>query len=142
MIAPEMLTMIAGLTLCGLAATAYALAAIVKFRRANLALVAQLTAMSGELERLDAATSDAVRRAAEVERQCRLVGERLLLTESHTANRSFEEAIDSARRGAAPGKLSVRFGLSRGEADLVARLHGRAEVLEQGAGRPDIHLVR
>jgi hypothetical protein len=142
MIAPEMLTMIAGLTLCGLAATAYALAATWKFRRANLALVAQLTAMSGELERLDAATSDAVRRAAEVERQCRLVGERLLLTESHTANRSFEEAIDSARRGAAPGKLAVRFGLSRGEADLVARLHGRAEVLEQGAGRPDIHLVR
>jgi hypothetical protein len=142
MIASEMLSVIAGLTLCGLAATAYTLAATWKFRRANLALVAQLTSMSGELERLDAATADAVRRAAEVERQCRLVGERLLLTEAHNAKSSFEEAIDSARRGAASDKLALRFGLSRGEADLVARVHGRAQVLDQGPGRADIHFVR
>ena len=130
MIASEALTVIAGLMLFGLAATAYALAALAKFRRANLALGAQLISLGRELELLTAANSDAVRRVADLERQGRVVAERMLLAESHNANRSFEEAIDSARRGAASGKLAVRFGLSRGEADLVARLHGRAQVVE------------
>jgi hypothetical protein len=130
MIASEVLTVIAGLMLVGLAATAYALAALAKFRRANLALGAQLISMGRELELLTAANSDTVRRVADLERQGRVVAERMLLAESHNANRSFEEAIDSARRGAASGKLAVRFGLSRGEADLVARLHGRAQVVE------------
>jgi hypothetical protein len=38
---------------------------------------------------------------------------------------SFDQAIDSARRGADPVKLTQQFGLSRGEADLVMRLHGQ-----------------
>lgn len=130
MIASEVLTVIGGLMLFGLAATAYALAALAKFRRANLALAAQLISMDRELELLTAANSDIARRVADLERQGRVVAERMLLAESHNANRSFEEAIDSARRGAASGKLAVRFGLSRGEADLVARLHGRAQVVE------------
>jgi hypothetical protein len=130
MIASDLVTVIAGLMLLGFAATAYTLASLLKFRRANLALGAQLTSMGRELERLNAVNSDAVRRVADLERQGRLVAERLVLAESHTAHRGFEEAIDSARRGAASGKLAVRFGLSRGEADLVARLHGRAQVLE------------
>lgn len=40
---------------------------------------------------------------------------------------SFDQAIDAARGGADPGKLTQRFGLSRSEADLVARLHGRGK---------------
>ena len=39
----------------------------------------------------------------------------------------FDQAIDAARRGADTGKLTQQFGLSRSEADLVARLHGRSK---------------
>jgi Protein of unknown function (DUF2802) len=39
---------------------------------------------------------------------------------------SFDQAIDAARRGADTSKLTQQFGLNRSEADLVARLHGRA----------------
>jgi len=41
------------------------------------------------------------------------------------AAQALDQAIDHARRGADARRLTVEFGLSRGEADLVARMHGR-----------------
>jgi Protein of unknown function (DUF2802) len=40
----------------------------------------------------------------------------------------FDQAIDFARRGTDPGRLTQQFGLSRAEADLVTRLHGRKQI--------------
>jgi hypothetical protein len=42
------------------------------------------------------------------------------------SGRSLNNAIESARRGAAPGRLTQQFGLSRAEAELMARMHGQA----------------
>jgi hypothetical protein len=39
--------------------------------------------------------------------------------------RALNEAIESARHGSDTGRLSAQHGLSRAEAELVARLHGR-----------------
>ena len=38
---------------------------------------------------------------------------------------ALESNIAALRRGVDPGKLIQQFGLSRSEAELVARLHGR-----------------
>jgi len=53
------------------------------------------------------------------------VADRVALVELRGSAQSFDQAIDSARRGTDSGKLTQRFGLSRGEADLVTLLHGR-----------------
>jgi hypothetical protein len=53
--------------------------------------------------------------------------ERVDRLESRGTAQCFDQAIDAARRGADPGKLTQQFGLSRSEADLVARLHGRSK---------------
>src|ERR1700689_1342355 len=53
------------------------------------------------------------------------VADRVALVELRGSAQSFDQAIDSARRGTDSGKLTPRFGLSRGEADLVTLLHGR-----------------
>jgi len=53
------------------------------------------------------------------------VADRVALVELRGSAQSFDLAIDSARRGTDSGRLTQQFGLSRGEADLVKRLHGR-----------------
>jgi hypothetical protein len=65
------------------------------------------------------------RRVRRIEQEYSSVAERVDLVELRGTAQSFDQAIDSARRGADPGKLTQQFGLSRGEADLVTRLHGR-----------------
>jgi hypothetical protein len=44
--------------------------------------------------------------------------------EARAPAKALDEAVLSARRGADTRQLTQRFGLSRGEAELVARLHG------------------
>lgn len=53
------------------------------------------------------------------------MADRLRLVERRADGRSFDLAIDSARQGSEPARLAADFGLSRGEAELVARMHGR-----------------
>jgi hypothetical protein len=60
-----------------------------------------------------------------LEAELTALAERMGTLEVRGQSRAFDQAIDSARRGADPGRLTEQFGLSRGEADLVARLHGR-----------------
>jgi hypothetical protein len=54
-----------------------------------------------------------------------LVADRLEQLEIRGAAQPLDQAIDSARLGATPGTLARKFGLSRLEAELVSRLHGR-----------------
>jgi hypothetical protein len=53
------------------------------------------------------------------------VADRLEQLENRGATQPLDQAIDSARLGASPGALAQKFGLSRLEAELVTRLHGR-----------------
>jgi hypothetical protein len=66
-----------------------------------------------------------VERQQRLERQAALLSERIAGIAARAESPTLDRAIASARRGAEPGKLAAEFGLSRGEADLVARLHGR-----------------
>lgn len=97
-------------------------------RAQTLRLVEREAVIEDLRRRLDAMTALQTRTSNRLQRleaeQTRLA-ERLTLAES-SGGRRFDDAIDSARRGASVGTLIDTFGLSRGEASLIARLHGRA----------------
>jgi hypothetical protein len=91
------------------------------------ALEADLVRLRREVE---AATGISVRvgeRLRRAEAQARLAGERLGQLELRGEGRPYDQAIDLAQRGAGADNLVRNFGLSRGEADLVALLHGRRQ---------------
>jgi Protein of unknown function (DUF2802) len=107
------------------------LAAIIMSRstrrmRAHIGAVeSSLAAMRRELELMASISMKTGRRVKRIEHEYSGVSDRVELVELRGSAQSFDLAIDSARRGADPGKLSQQFGLSRSEADLVTRLHGR-----------------
>jgi Protein of unknown function (DUF2802) len=82
-------------------------------------------------ERLDFALTGTDRLAA-LEKSSRerwsQLGERLGQLELISDTRAYDDAIDSAERGAEPERLIERFGLSEGEAELVRLIHGDAGV--------------
>ena len=84
-----------------------------------------LAAMGRELEQLASISLKTVRRVKLLEQEYAGVADRVVLLELRGSAQSFDQAIDSARRGTDPGRLTQQFGLSSGEADLVTRLHGR-----------------
>ena len=93
-----------------------ALAGGIESLRAQLVLV---TAQSAEGE------VAAAQRLQRLEQAHGRMVDRLRLAERRADGRSFDLAIDSARHGSEPARLAADFGLSRGEAELVARMHGR-----------------
>jgi hypothetical protein len=84
-----------------------------------------LAAMGRELEQLASISLKTGRRVKLFEQEYAGVADRVVLLELRGSAQSFDQAIDSARRGTDPGRLTQQFGLSSGEADLVTRLHGR-----------------
>ena len=90
-----------------------------------LSVESSLAAIRRELELVASISTRTGRRLKSIEHDYSGVADRVDLVELRGTARSFDQAIDSARRGADPGKLTQQFGLSRGEADLVTRLHGR-----------------
>jgi hypothetical protein len=89
------------------------------------AVESSLAATRRELELLSSISLKTGRRVKRFEREYAGVTDRVALVELRGSTQSFDQAIDSARRGTDPGRLTEQFGLSRGEADLVTRLHGR-----------------
>lgn len=80
--------------------------------RAEVAATAGIGARVGErLRRLDQAGAQ--------------LGERLGQLEVRGDGRPYDHAIALVRDGADADRLVTHFGLSRGEADLVSRVHGR-----------------
>jgi hypothetical protein len=122
-------------TMLGLAAAALGLvsliAALAALRAAKSLKVqyrgadAALAALRRELELMTSIGVKTGRRVRRIEEECSGVAERVEQVEQRGEPRSFSQAIASARRGADSGKLAQQYGLSLGEADLVARLHGR-----------------
>jgi hypothetical protein len=92
-----------------------------------LALEAGLLSLQREIESSSSLSVRAGRRTKRIEQDFAILSDRMTALESRAESPSFDQAIDSARRGAEPDKLAQRFGLSRGEADLVTRLHGRTK---------------
>ena len=90
-----------------------------------LAVESSLSAVRRELELVSSVSVKTGRRLKRVEHEYSGVADRVVQVELRGGAQSIDQAIDSARRGADSGKLTQQFGLSRGEADLVARLHGR-----------------
>jgi len=81
-----------------------------------------------EVERLASIISRTGRRVQQVEHEFCDVAERVDVVESLRPSiasaGSLDQAIDWARHGAAADTLATQFGISRGEAELVSRLHG------------------
>lgn len=67
------------------------------------------------------------RRIKLLEKQSAWAAERIGQLEVRNEGRSYDEAITLARGGANPDRLMTNFGLSRGEADLVALMHNRGQ---------------
>ena len=87
-------------------------------------LEASLPSLRREVELLASVSERTGRKVKRIEHDYSDVADRVDMVESRGPAKALDEAIDSARRGADTGKLSRQFGLSRGEAELVARLHG------------------
>ncbi len=97
----------------------------------NGRLSRRLAAMEGQFESLRAdvaATTGIGVRAGERLRRLDQItgqmGERLGQLELRGEGRPYDQAIALVRRGADAGRLMTNYGLSRGEADLVALVHG------------------
>jgi hypothetical protein len=110
---------------CALLASLIASISVRRWRARCSAVESGLAAMRREVEVLASISLRTGSRVKRVEQEYSGVADRVELVELRGAAASFDDAIDSARRGADPGRLTQQFGLSRVEADLVTRLHGR-----------------
>jgi hypothetical protein len=115
----------AALGFLGVAMALAALRALRGWRARCMSLESGLAAVRRELELVASISAKSGRRVKRIEQEYSTVSDRVDQVELRGAAQSFDLAIDSARRGADPGKLTQQFGLSRSEADLVTRLHGR-----------------
>jgi hypothetical protein len=88
------------------------------------AVEASLESARREMELVASISVRTGRRVKRIESEYSGVADRVDQVELRGPTQSFEQAIDSARRGVDPVTLSQQFGLSRGEADLVTRMHG------------------
>jgi hypothetical protein len=121
----------ASLAICALVAALVAMQAMRQWRARCESLESRIAALHRELEMVASISVRTGRRVQRVEHEYSDVADRVDLVESRSSvatgpgSGSLDQAIDWARRGADSDKLSQQFGLSSGEADLVARLHGR-----------------
>ena len=115
----------AGLGFCALLMVLILSLSVRRWRARYIAVETNLAAMRREIEALASTSLRTGACVKRIEQEYSVVADRVELLELRGAAASFDEAIDSARRGTDPGRLTQQFGLSRVEADLVTRLHGR-----------------
>jgi hypothetical protein len=115
----------ASLAICALIAVVVLSFSMRRWRKHSAAIESSLAAMRRELEVMASIGSRTMRRVNRIEHECSGVAERIDSVELRGPAQCFDQAIDFARRGTDSGKLTQQFGLSRAEADLVTRLHGR-----------------
>lgn len=103
-------------------------AGFVSIRRTRRELTAAMVQVAALRREVEAATAVAVRageRLRKIDQATNQMGERLGQLELRGEGRPYDQAIALVQRGADADRLVRNFGLSRGEADLVALLHGR-----------------
>jgi len=98
---------------------------VVHWRERCARLEASLPALRREIERCTSISVRSGRQVKRMESDYADVVTRVDLVEARAPDKALNLAIDHARRGGDTGRLAMQFGLSRGEADLVARMHGR-----------------
>jgi hypothetical protein len=115
----------ASLGACALLAVLVLSISLRRWRARCVALEASFAAMRRELEVMASISLRTGRRVKRIEHEYSGVADRIESVELRGPAQCFDQAIDSARRGTDSGRLTQQFGLSRVEADLVTRLHGR-----------------
>jgi hypothetical protein len=115
----------ASLAICALIAVLVLSFSMRRWRIRCAAAESSLAAMRRELEVMAAISLRTGRRVNRMEREFSGVADRIESVELRGPAQCFDQAIDFARRGSDPVRLTQQFGLSRAEADLVTRLHGR-----------------
>lgn len=83
----------------------------------------QLGAVRTDLEAVGTGSLAALERLDQLEPVTERLAERVGLVESSTQGRSYEQAVEAARRGATREHLVDRLGLTPAEADLVLAVH-------------------
>ena len=119
-------TACAMLSLGALAAVSITLRSVRRWRSQCETLESSLAALRRETELVASISVRTGRRMQRVASEFSGVSERVELFESRAAagTPALDQAIELARRGVRADRLEQQFGLSRGEADLVSRLHG------------------
>jgi hypothetical protein len=107
---------------------------VVQWRERCAGLEASLPGLQREIERFASISVRTGRQVKRIENDYSDVAERVDLVEARGPAKALDQAIEHARRGADTRRLTLEFGLSRGEAELVARLHGGG-VRGTGAGQ-------
>jgi type II secretory pathway component PulJ len=120
-----MLAALAVFSVLALTASFLTARALRRLRARNDSLESSLAAVRREMELVASIGMRAGRRVKRIERDHVNLVDRLGVLELRCEARPYDQAIALARRGADSGKLAEQLGLSRGEADLVSRLHGR-----------------
>jgi hypothetical protein len=92
--------------------------------RRHAALADELLVAHREFDAATTVINRIGRRLQAAEAQAAALRDRLETIERRAEPRAFDQAIDFARRGVTASELSAQCGLSRGEAELVAQLHG------------------
>jgi len=100
---------------------------VAQWRERCAYLEASLPGLQREIERFASISVRTGRQVKRIEHDYSDVAERVDLVEARGPAKAIDQAIDQARRGADTRRLTREFGLSRGEAELVARLHGHAK---------------
>jgi Protein of unknown function (DUF2802) len=98
---------------------------VAQLRGRCLSAEASLASVRREVELMASISAKTGTRVNRMEHEYSGVADRVDLATQRAPSQSFDQAIDSARRGSDSTQLAQQFGLSRGEAELVARLHGR-----------------
>jgi hypothetical protein len=112
------------ISLISLAAVISMYRAVLHWRERCVSLEAVVPGLQREIERFASISVRTGRQVKRIESEYSDVAERVDLVEARGPAKALNEAVDSARRGADVPRLTQQFGLSRGEAELVARLHG------------------
>jgi hypothetical protein len=115
----------ASLALCALIGVLALSFSMRRLRKRCAAFESSFAAMRREFEVTASISLRTGSRVNRMEREFSGVADRIESVELRGPAQCFDQAIDFARRGADPAGLTQQFGLSRAEADLVTRLHGR-----------------
>jgi hypothetical protein len=101
---------------------------VAQWRERCAYLEASLPGLQREIERFASISVRTGRQVKRIEHDYSDVAERVDLVEARGPAKALDQAIAQARRGADTRRLSAEFGLSRGEAELVARMHGHKKL--------------
>ncbi len=114
---------------CALAVAVFALHELRRWQARCEALESSVEALRREVALVASISARTGRRVQRVEHEYSDVAERVDVVESRgpvsSVTLSLDQAIECARSGGDADELAEQFGLSSGEAELVARMHGR-----------------